>query len=144
MQQGWVTWGPKALVGINLICHPDCLLIVILSLAQMNCSIDNEESPTSFNLTTSYEFFTSTIDTYIAFGFLQQLDRKNQTSLWLGQSLLLVSIHHTLSLFPPTFLKDTNTLYRSFYWLQFSTAMKRNYIQQGAETILKGSISRSA
>jgi len=143
-QQGWVTWGPKARVGIYLIYQTDCLLIVILSQAQINCLIDNEEIPTSFNLTTSYEFFSSTVDTYMAFSFLPQPDRETQTSLWLGQSLLLVSIHNTPCLLPLTFAKATHMLCRSFYWLQLSTAMNRSYIQQGTETILKGSISRSA
>jgi hypothetical protein len=143
-QQGWVTWGAQALVSIDLIYQPDYLLIVIMPQAQVKCSIDNEESPTSLNLTTSYEFFSSTIDSFRPSSFLQQPDRKKQTSLWFGQSLLSVSIHNMIFLSFPTFLKDTHTLYRSFYWLQLSTAMSKNYMKRGAETILKGSISRLA
>jgi hypothetical protein len=68
-QQGWGPWGPKA-------------------FAQLSCLINNNKVPTSINLTVAYEFLTPTIETGIAFSFVQSPSNQTDASLWWGQSLL--------------------------------------------------------
>ncbi|MCJ1295250.1 hypothetical protein MMC34_006812 [Xylographa carneopallida] len=68
MQQGYTEWGAKA-------------------TALATCSVANGAEPTSFNLTTSYEFVGPLIGTGQTDSFLQ-LDNQSRASLWWGQSLL--------------------------------------------------------
>ena len=68
-QQGWESWGPKA-------------------LAQVSCLINNNKVPTAINITVGYEFLTPTIETGTAFSFVQPPSNQTDASLWWGQSLL--------------------------------------------------------